>query len=306
MRIGAVTYLRILLTTRCNMACRFCHHEGAPCGGGDIDVAMLLETVGKMHELGFRKFKLMGGEPLLYPNLQSVVGKIRERIGSSDLSMISNGTGNPARYEELLSSGMNRLNISIHGWSPKFFVANTCCKAEVCDRIRKTIVSLSGKRLVGKLNYVVKRGVNEDDFFNLIEFAGEREIVVDALNLLAPSGNVVAENYGYSMVDLERLVRSRYDVQESLEMANRCSLPSKRLKLTNGATVNLKVSMVRDENAFNACSGCRVRGSCVEGIKALRLTSEGILQPCLMRMDNVLNLNEHGSKSDIVAYLNAL
>lgn len=306
MKLGTITYLRILLTTRCNMACRFCHHEGAPCGGGDIDESILLDAIGKMYGFGFRKFKLMGGEPILYPNLLSVIRKIRGRIGASDLSMISNGTADATRYEELLSSGMDRLNISIHGWSPECFVANTGCKIEICDRIRKTLSFLSERRLIGKLNYVVKKGVNEDDFFELLDYAGKNELVVDALNLLDPGGNSVAEDYSYSMADMERLIRARCAVRTSSEMLNKWSLPSKRLWLANGAQVNLKVSMMNNVDAFDACAACRVKKVCVEGIKAVRLTSAGILQPCLMRTDNILNLNEHSSVSDIAAYLEAL
>lgn len=302
-RMG-VTYLRILLTTRCNMSCRFCHREGVSCDGVDIDKPLLLTTVGTMYDLGFRKFKLMGGEPSLYPNLTTTLAKLRKRIGDSDLSMISNGTADAIQYEKFLAAGMDRLNISIHGWTSEFFSANTLCSIDMYDKIRRTVVSLSEKRLIGKLNYVVRKGVNEHDFLELLDFAGEKELLVDALNLLDPGGDEVIDEHRYSMQDIERLVRSKYAVRDAFEVQNRCSLPSRILKLANGASVNLKVSKLNREMVFDACSKCTAKQSCVEGIKAVRLTPTGIIQPCLIRTDNVLDLNH--SHADIAAYLMSL
>lgn len=306
MKCGEVKYLRILLTTRCNMSCCFCHREGASSAGEDIVRPVLFDVVGRMHELGFEKFKLMGGEPMLYPQLDSVIVGMRRRIGSSDLSMISNGTASPEAYEKLLSLGLNRLNISIHGWMLDSFVANTGCSIEVCDKIRNTVCRLSERRLIGKLNYVVKRGVNEKDFCELINFAGERELVVDALNLLVFGDNASAAAYRYSMSELECFVRSRFDVKASFEVQNKYSLPSKLLKLTNGASINLKVSKMNESMAFQACISCSKRNACVEGIKAMRVTPPGILQPCLMRTDNTLDLRGLRCNGDIVTYLGAL
>ena len=306
MKLGDVTYLRILLTTRCNMRCVFCHREGVSSGEVDIDESVLVDAVGKMHELGFRKFKLMGGEPTLYPNLRTVVGMVRERIGSSDLSMISNGMAESALYEELLSSGIDRLNISVHGWAPECFSKITGVSDLVCDKVKHTIVCLAEKHLINKLNYVVRQGVNESDFFNLLDFAGEMNLMVDALNLLSVGDGTAVNGQYYSLSAIESLVRSRYVVKEVLDVRNRCSLPSKLLKLANGACVNLKISELNRENVFNACSCCPVRKSCVEGIKALRLTPAGFLQPCLMRSDNTLDLNRLDTKADIASYLLAL
>ena len=271
-----------------------------------MNISMLLDAVGKMHALGFAKFKLMGGEPMLYPNLPEVVCALRSRIGDSDLSMISNGTAEASRYEELLSAGMDRLNISIHGWTPDFFSLNTGCQSAICDKIRNTVVTLSEKRLIGKLNYVVQRDVNESDFFELLDFAGEKGLVVDALNLLDFAGLARPAVKRYSMREIECLIRSRYIVQDALEVQNRNSIPSRMLKLTNGASVNLKVSELNAECAFDGCAKCMARASCVEGIKAMRLTPDGIVQPCLVRSDNVYDLKEGGSISEIAAYLMAL
>lgn len=306
MKPGSVTYLRILLTSRCNMACRFCHREGVPCLGTDLNISVLLDAVEKMHALGFAKFKLMGGEPMLYPDLPEVVRALRSRIGNSDLSMISNGTADASRYEELLSAGMDRINISIHGWTPAFFSLNTGCQSAICDKIRNTVATLSEKRLIGKLNYVVQRDANESDFFELLDFAGGKGLVVDALNLLDSEGFVRSAVKRYSMEEIERLIRSRYIVREVLEVQNRNSLPSRMLKLTNGASVNLKVSELHAECVFDGCAKCKARASCVEGIKAIRLTPDGIVQPCLVRSDNVHDFKRGGSVDEIAAYLKAL
>ena len=306
MSLCKVNYLRILLTSRCNMFCAFCHREGAVCDSCDIDRTLLLEVISTMYNLGFKKFKLMGGEPMLYPNMALIVREIRKRIGDSDLSMISNGTAASGEYEKLLSAGMNRLNISVHGWMPEFFVANTRCSLKTYGRIKNTILELAEKRLIGKLNYVVKKGRNEEDFFKLLVFAGENELVVDALNLLNMDGDTRLINLYYSMSSIERLIRSKYKIRDVTMVNNKYSLPSKLLKLENGAMVNLKISRLNEENVFKACLDCGLKKSCIEGIKAIRLTPSGVLQPCLMRRDNGLALIKKHDKSSITKYLEYL
>lgn len=306
MKIGDVSYLRILLTTRCNLQCRYCHQEGVNCNKSDIDAVFLLDIIQKMKALGFRKFKFMGGEPMLYQNLTSVVAGVKKLIGDADLSMISNGTASFSSYEEIMMSGMDRLNVSVHGWSSEAFCSNTGCSGEIFDRIRQTIISLAEKKLIGKINYVVRKGVNESDFFKLVDFAGRKELVVDALNLLDTKENFSALQQWYSMLEIERLVCSKYDIKDIYENTNSHSLPSRRLLLQNGAVVNLKISKLNDEHLFCDCLSCVKKKSCMEGIKAMRLTPAGILQPCLMRTDNTLDLVKHNSVEEIEKYLKKL
>ena len=288
------------------MACRFCHREGTSFDGADIDAKFLLDVVGRMYELGFRKFKLMGGEPMLYPQIGYVVSELRRLIGDSDLSMISNGSAASAQYEELFVLGMDRLNISVHGWGAEFFSMNTKCPAEMGNKIRQTIIELAEKRRIGKLNYVVKRGGNEEDFISLLNFARERDLVVDALNLLELTGGEIGDGIRYSMSEIQSLICSRFEVLEAIEIQHKYGFPSKRLRLVGGGEVNLKVSQLNQAMVFNACSDCRKWKYCVEGIKALRLMPSGVLQPCLMREDNVLDLNQYPTLNALEVYLKAL
>lgn len=301
MKINDIQYVRVLLTKRCNMSCSFCHQEGCAYSENDINFDLLMDTIKELYSIGYRKVKLMGGEPMLYKRIIDVVDAIKNIGQDMDVSMITNGSATVDSYLDLFNHGLDRLNVSVHGWNEDYFCSNTGGSSEQWHRVKSNIIELAKKGRINKINYVLIRGKNEDDFFNLLQDVKDLKIVVDVLNLLTFPGQEDAEKYKYTFDDIEEIIKKEWKIDESVNYENKFSLPSKRLTLHNGCVVNLKISQLNKQKIFSACKECEFRSLCVEGIKAIRITNDGLIQPCLLRNDNTLDLSKTDTR--IVDYL---
>lgn len=117
----------------------------------------------------------------------------------TDISMISNGTASILYYDKLFSSGLDRLNISVHGWNEKYFLQNTLSNERLWKRFRDNLLTLLNENRISKLNYVIKKGVNEDDLFQLICDLSSRENVrLDILNYLMMPNCRTGEEWYYT------------------------------------------------------------------------------------------------------------
>ena len=112
-----IDYLRISVTDRCNYRCAYCMpEEGIRLKGHDEiltfeEIARIADAAG---ELGFRKLRLTGGEPLVRKNIERLVGMIRNTGHYNDISMTTNGAMlSPLLAMTLRDMGLDRINISL-------------------------------------------------------------------------------------------------------------------------------------------------------------------------------------------------
>ncbi|MEM4566618.1 MAG: radical SAM protein, partial [Archaeoglobaceae archaeon] len=105
-----VTNLRIAVTQRCNLDCIYCHREGEESSGKEISAERIVEIAKAFHELGVRKLKITGGEPLLRKDICDIISSLPE---FDEISMTTNGTLLSKRAIELKESGLDRVNVSL-------------------------------------------------------------------------------------------------------------------------------------------------------------------------------------------------
>ncbi|MFN8515825.1 MAG: radical SAM protein [Chloroflexia bacterium] len=155
-----IDYLRISLTDRCNLRCVYC----MPATGMHFapQEALLsdeefLRIIGLAVELGFRKFRLTGGEPTVRPNLPAFVRAIKAIPGVAEVAMTTNALLLPKLAAPLAAAGLDRLNISIDTLDPDRFRRITRG-----GDIRKVLDGIRAAEEHGlapiKLNAVVVRG----------------------------------------------------------------------------------------------------------------------------------------------------
>ena len=90
-KLGQPTYLRIVATTRCNLSCSYCHREGDDLNGGQLNSFYLKKCLKIAATKGIRKFKFLGGEPLLRKDLAEIIEYLRDNSSNSDISIITAG-----------------------------------------------------------------------------------------------------------------------------------------------------------------------------------------------------------------------
>ncbi|MEM6612032.1 MAG: radical SAM protein, partial [Cyanobacteria bacterium P01_C01_bin.72] len=121
-----IDYLRISLTDKCNFRCQYCMPEGTKFDYvlnrellTNQEILALLRQV--FIPLGFTKFRLTGGEPLLRPRLVDLVRDIDQLPETEDLALTTNAFLLKNLAQPLYDAGLRRINISLDSLDPKTF-----------------------------------------------------------------------------------------------------------------------------------------------------------------------------------------
>ena len=176
--LSAVRMLRISLTDRCNLRCRYCMpEEGVSFVAKErlLDVESILGIARVAHGFGVRHFKLTGGEPTLRSDLVEVVRRLR-KLSDVDISMTTNGVHLPRLVEPLRAAGLDRLTISIDSLrSTRYHEITGGGRLESVLRGFEIAAAAFGPP---KLNVVAMRGVNEDEIVDFARFAMHHDSTV--------------------------------------------------------------------------------------------------------------------------------
>ncbi len=164
--------LRISVTDRCNLRCAYCMPEKEYTWLSRENILRFEEIcvlVDVFADLGAKKVRLTGGEPLLRRDIGVLVRLIAQRPGISDIAMTTNGVLLADHVRELKDAGLHRVTVSLDTLRPDRFEALTRRKthAQVLEGLR----SVHGAGFTEtKIDTVVVRGVNQDEIADLIEF----------------------------------------------------------------------------------------------------------------------------------------
>src|SRR5215212_6976480 len=164
-----IDYLRVSLTDRCNLRCVYCMPATGMRFAPREELLTddeLLRIIRLTTELGFRKFRLTGGEPTVRPNLPELVAAIRALPGVEEVSLTTNGLLLPKLAPRLAAAGLDRVNISIDTLDPDRFrrITRGGDLAKVFAGIRAA--EEHGLAPI-KLNAVVVRGFNDHEVGDL-------------------------------------------------------------------------------------------------------------------------------------------
>lgn len=178
--------LRLSLTARCNLACPYCLPDGQE-PEGLLTLEQRLRLIEAAVDLGGHSLRLTGGEPLLHPQLESLlraVQPLRPR-GLQQIALTSNGLLLTAeRARTLRAAGLDRLTLSLDG-ADGASVARMAglVSAAAGERTLQTVLAaLEHARAAGfdpavgalKLNAVIQRGANDDQLLPLAALARDQ------------------------------------------------------------------------------------------------------------------------------------
>ncbi len=172
-----IDYLRISLTDRCNLRCVYC----MPLAGlrfappADLLTAAEIETVARAAvAVGFRKFRLTGGEPTLRTDVVEIVARLAAVPGVGDVAMTTNGVLLSRLAAPLAAAGLRRVNVHLDSLHPDRVarVMRWGTLGEIWAGIEAA--EAAGLRPM-KLNAVIARGFNEDDVVELAALTLERD-----------------------------------------------------------------------------------------------------------------------------------
>jgi cyclic pyranopterin phosphate synthase len=170
------TSLRISVTDRCNIRCFYCMpNENVRFRPRDeiLTFEEITRFVRVVSQMGVRRLRLTGGEPLVRADLASLVGMLANLTGIEDLALTTNGILLEAQADGLRRAGLQRVNISLDTLSEVTF--QKISRREGLDRV---LAGIAAAQRVGfeqiRLNAIAIQGLTEDEIIPLTRFARKR------------------------------------------------------------------------------------------------------------------------------------
>ena len=172
-----ISYLRISVTDRCDLRCRYCMSEAM--SFMPRSQILSLEEIAHLADAfiarGVRKIRLTGGEPLIrrgIPELAHMIGRHIETGALDELTLTSNGTNLDAHAKALFDAGVRRINVSLDSRDPDRFRFIT--RWGDLGKVLGGIAAAKAAGLKIKINMVALKGLNEDEIEPMMRWcAGE-------------------------------------------------------------------------------------------------------------------------------------
>ncbi|AUX41956.1 hypothetical protein SOCE26_033810 [Sorangium cellulosum] len=264
--------VRISVTDRCDFACTYCRpsrHDGYT--DGRLMTAAWRTMFEALRDAGIRRVRLTGGEPLLHPEIVSIVACLAS-LGFEDLALTTNASQLARLAAPLRDAGLHRLNVSIDTLDPQRFreVTRGGELARVLDGISAAIAA--GFSSI-KLNTVVLRRVNDDEIERIALWAWERRMVPRFLEVMpiAEGARLVGEHL---VTAAEMRVRLAAHLVEEEAVADPGLGPARYVRARHDPS--LRVGFITG-TSDTFCESC----------DRLRVSSTGVLRPCLATEDGV-------------------
>lgn len=265
-----INYLRLSITDRCNLRCRYCMPHGIEL----VDMNELLtyeeitEIVKAAVTCGITRLKITGGEPLIRRGAAGLIRALKDLPGVEQVTMTTNGTLLGGHVHELKQSGLDAVNISLDTLRPERFEAIT--GFDLLGIVRQSIDAAISAGLQTKINVVLLDGINSDEWDDLLCLAKNCPVYVRFIELMP-----ISEGKNFQPVSNSRLLAAISEKYHHLEADSRShgNGPAKYFKLPGFLGGVGFISAL----CGNFCGTCN----------RLRLTSRGKLKPCLCYSDAV-------------------
>ncbi len=208
-----IDYLRISLTDRCNLRCFYCMPEEGIKLFNRKEI-LTLEEIEYLVYFFNKKFKInkirfTGGEPLLRKGFEDLIKNIRKKFHELDLNITTNGILLKEKAKFLKDNNV-RVNVSLDTLKEEKFkkIAGFYSLKNVIDGIDYA-VSL---KIPLKINTVVLKNINDDEIFDLINFAAKRNIPIRFIEFMPLSGNGEWKRYFISEKEIKKRITQKYEL----------------------------------------------------------------------------------------------
>ena len=268
-----VTYLRVSVTDRCDFRCVYCMAEDMTfLPKADILTLEELDRLcGAFVRHGVRKLRVTGGEPLVRRNVMSLFRALGRHLSAGaldELTLTTNASQLSRFAAELADIGIKRVNVSLDSRDPERFLAIT--RWGRLDRVFEGIEAAKAAGLRVKINTVALKGVNDDEFEDLVRWCGAEGFDLTFIEVM-PLGEIGAQRMDQFLP--LTAVRERLERRWTLvDVEERTGGPAHYVRITEtGQRIGFITPLTH-----NFCEGCN----------RVRLTCTGKLYMCLGQEDS--------------------
>ena len=284
-----IDYIRLSVTDRCDFRCVYCMTEDMTFLPRNqiLSLEELHQVAKAFTELGVKKIRLTGGEPMVRRDVMCLVESIGQLPGLEELLLTTNGAQLQKFAAPLKAAGVNRINISIDSLDTDRFK-----RISRVGKLENVLAGIEAARAAGfnrvRLNSVIMRGYNEDEILPLVDFAIDRGIDIAFIEEmpLGEASDHKREETTCSNDWVRSVIEEKYDL---LDSAEKTAGPSRYTKVVGMQSRIGFISPV----SHNFCEDCN----------RVRVTAEGRLLLCLGNEHSVdlraVLRNEGSSHNDL-------
>lgn len=263
----SITYLRISVTDRCDFRCVYCMNEEMTFLPRSqlLTLEELAEIAEAFSELGVKKIRITGGEPLVRRNVLSLFNRVGQLPQLEELTLTTNGSQLTHFAQDLRRAGVKRLNISLDSLRADRFRELTRV-----GELGKVLAGIDAAKAAGfdkiKLNCVVLKNRNADEVVDLVRFARDKQLDISFIEEM-PLGSVtdhIRREEFCSSQELRELLAPAFTLTPLDEST---AGPSRYWQVDDSQT---RVGFI-SPHSENFCASCN----------RVRLTAEGRLLLCL-------------------------
>jgi len=266
-----IEYVRLSVTDQCDLRCSYCLPKGfkdfqEPAEWLNFDE--IERVIRVFSELGTRRIRLTGGEPLVRKDFEQLTGRLAALPGIDDLSLSTNATRLEKLAMPLKQAGISRINVSLDTLQAEKY------KTITGGKLDKTLKGLMAARQAGfqpiKINMVLMQGVNDDEVEDMVEFCIEHDFTLRFIETM-PMGDTGrdASQQFVNLRDIQNRLAKRYALIDSVMHG---AGPARYVRI---AGTDLRIGFITPMSQ-HFCETCN----------RVRLSADGTLYMCLGQEHN--------------------
>ncbi len=282
-----ITYLRVSVTDRCNLRCSYCMAEDMVfLPKSDILSLEELDRICSVFVgMGVRKLRITGGEPLVRRGVMTLFESLGRHLKSGaldELTLTTNATQLAKHADGLAACGVRRVNVSLDTLDAGRF--ETLTRGGRINEVMEGLAAADEAGLAVKINTVALRGINDDEFDDLIAWCGKRGFDMTLIETM-PMGEIEADRTDHylALAELKPQLATRWTLTD---LPDKSGGPARYARIgETGRRIGFITPM-----SHNFCEDCN----------RVRLTCTGHLYMCLGQDDSAdLRAAVRASESNI-------
>ena len=287
-----IDYLRISVTDRCDLRCTYCMAEDVTFLPRQevLSIEEIIKLTNIFNELGVKKFRLTGGEPLVRKNIVSIIEHLNNLKNQGKIlehTLTTNGT-NLSRYASILKkNGVERINVSLDSLNTESFKKIT--KWGDLSKVLNGIEAAKKEGIKIKINTVLTQNFNDKEIFDILDWCKKNHFDISLIEIM-PIGDIGEKRFN-QYLSMKKFEEDLVNKLNLIPSKHRTNGPSRYYEYSNHKSKIGIISAI----SHNFCDTCN----------RVRLTCTGKLYMCLGQNDFV-DLKfalRNQTKNDIIALI---
>ena len=213
-----ISYVRVSVTDRCDFRCTYCMSE-------DMEFlpkkdVLSLEELDRLCntfiDLGVKKLRITGGEPLVRKNIMQLFSNLGKKLGHGleELTLTTNGSQLDRYAKDLFDNGVRRINVSLDSLEKNKFKKIT--RIGDLDKVINGIMVAKKAGLKIKINTVALKEINDNEILNLVNWCGENKFSLTFIEVM-PMGEIGEKRSDQYMplTEVKSLIQTKYSITEN-------------------------------------------------------------------------------------------